>query len=402
MKLKKTLIIALLSGIALFSACGSDISEPLTRDYETIDGEIQSLGGIKVNKSISHLFESEDEEIYYAYSDRYDLDDEEYFGKKIEVYGVIMTFEEIDKKVFEIRRISEASEDEEEELEVENVDFQSSFGFTLEYPNNWLKEELSDSVKFTSPTKPENPDPENTGAEFAPDFIVIAKTDAVLEKTSLDSSEDRANEIRNFVRSNYDNLIGTSNDLSYIGVDQLFAVKYRSGADISYFVPRNDELFEISYYHPGDDDSVSNGIIFSEMLSSFRFIPEGYVPEPEGETEEPEEEVTSPNEQVSVKGYLSFESKPFSFKISYPSSWYYSGGTSGYDFSTEPIEDGSDVAIRLDLSTSGTVGTSKSGSKSSITVKVENRYYKLSGSSEYLTIMQTMADSIEAIEKTEE
>ncbi len=82
MKLKKFLIIAMLSGIALFSACGSDISEPLTRDYETIDGEIQSLGGIKVNKSISHLFESEDDEIYYAYSERYDLDDEEYFGKE--------------------------------------------------------------------------------------------------------------------------------------------------------------------------------------------------------------------------------------------------------------------------------------------------------------------------------
>lgn len=400
MKLKKYLIIAMLSGIALFSACGSDISEPLTRDYETIDGEIQSLGGIKVNKSISHLFESEDDEIYYAYSERYDLDDEEYFGKKIEAYGVIMTFEEIDKKVFEIRRISEVSEDEEEEFDVENVDYQSGLGFTLEYPNNWLKEDLSDSVMFTSPAKPEDPDPENTGVEFTPDFIIIAKTDAVLAKTSLDPSEDRASEIRDFVRSNYDNLVGTSNDLSSIGVDQLFSIKYKAGADISYFVPRNDELFEISFYHPGDDDSVSNGIIFSEILSSFRFIPEGYS-EPEESIEEVTEE-TSSGEQLSVKGYLSFESKPFSFKISYPSSWYYSGGTSGYDFSPEPIEDDTVAIIRLDLSSSGTVGTTKSGAKTNITVKVGDRYYKLSGASEYASIMQTMADSISEIEKTEE
>ncbi len=313
---------------------------------------------------------------------------------------MIMTFEEIDKKVFEIRRISEPSEDEEEDVAVENLDYQSGLGFTLEYPNNWLKEELSDSVMFTSPAKPEDPDPENTGVEFAPDFIIIAKTDAVLIKTSLDTSEDRATEIRDFVRSNYDSLVGTSNDLSNIGVDQLFSIKYKAGADISYFVPRNDELFEISFYHPGDDDSVSNGIIFSEILSSFRFIPEGYS-EPEESIEEETEE-TSSGEQLSVKGYLSFESKPFSFKISYPSSWYYSGGTSGYDFSPEPIEDDTVAIIRLDLSSSGTVGTTKSGSKTNITVKVGDRYYKLSGASEYASIMQTMADSISEIEKTEE
>lgn len=397
MKLKKLLIVTLLSGIALFTACGSDISEPLTRDYETMNGEIQSLGGIKVNKMISHLFETSDDEIYYAYSDRYDLDDEEYFGKKIEAYGVIMTFEEIDKKVFEIRRISEASEEEEEDVAVEETEFRSSsLGFTLNYQNNWEVEELADSVKFTSPTKPEVEDPENTGAEFAPDFIIIAKTDAVLEKTSSDESEDRATEIRDFVRSNYDNLVGTSNDLSYVGVDQQFAVKYRKGAEISYFVPRNDELFEISYYHPGEDDTVSNGIIFSEMLSSFRFIPVGSAPV---ETEEPEEEETeeTSNESeriVPVSDYREFESNPFSFKISYPKSWYYSGGNNGYDFSPEPIEDDTEATIRLDLSSSGTVGTSRSGSNVSVTVKVESRYYKLSGNMEYEPVMEVMAESI--------
>lgn len=411
MKTKKIFFTTLLAGILLFTSCGQKLEEPTSKNNETMIGEIQSLGGIKVNKTISHLFENEDNEIFYAYSERYDLSESQYFGLPIEAYGVIYTYDNIDKKVFEIRRISEASMEEDTSEEVKSLEFKAnSLGFTLKYPSNWEKTELADSVQFTSL----NTSSSSTGAvtgEFEPDYIIIAKTEAVLSKTSVDTSDDRASEIRDFVRSNYDNLVGTENDISQIGPDGVFALKYRSAGNISYFAVRNSELFELSFFHPGDDDSTINGIVFSEMISSFRFIPtsdagneiieDEEIIDEEGDQEEPTvEEDTS--EQVTVSKYREFESSPFSFKISYPSSWYYSGGSSGYDFSTEPIEEDTEVAIRLDLASSGTEGSSNSEGKFTITVKVDTRYYTLSGANKYETIMHEMAASIESIESDQD
>ena len=39
----------------------SELSEPLTRDYQTLDGQMTSLGGIKVNKVITNVFQVEDD-----------------------------------------------------------------------------------------------------------------------------------------------------------------------------------------------------------------------------------------------------------------------------------------------------------------------------------------------------
>ena len=92
MKLKLSLIGILCASSFFLTACGQEkLAEPTDRSYETYIGEIQSLGGIRVNKTITHLFETEDGEILYAYSDRYDLDDDKY-KDVVEAYGAALTY----------------------------------------------------------------------------------------------------------------------------------------------------------------------------------------------------------------------------------------------------------------------------------------------------------------------
>src|SRR3989338_10115385 len=102
-------LFALFASLSLFtSACGSsELTEYTSREYETYNGEFKSLGGIEVQDQITHLFETDDGDILYAYSDRYDLEDEAYFGKRVEAYGVVSVYEELDKPLFEVKRITE-------------------------------------------------------------------------------------------------------------------------------------------------------------------------------------------------------------------------------------------------------------------------------------------------------
>ena len=146
----KTISLIALLGVSVFlAACGgSDLSDPLDQNYETFDGEFQSLGSVKVNKTITHLFETDDGDILYAYSDRYDLDDEEYKGMHVEAYGLVMTFENVDKDVFEVRRITEADEDEDEDENVNNVTYKDSeLALSIVYPDNWDFEALREKKK---------------------------------------------------------------------------------------------------------------------------------------------------------------------------------------------------------------------------------------------------------------
>lgn len=400
----------MLTGLSLFAyGCGqAEPIEPTSKDYDTQIGEIKSLGGIKVNKTITHLFENDDGVIYYAYSDRYDLDDPEYLGSEIEAYGVVMTFDDIDKNVFEIRRISEPTETTEEEEVVTQVTYKnSSLGFTISYPSNWEKTELPDSVKLVAPLVEDESESEN-----AADYVIIAKMDAGLEMTSDDTIDDRASEIRNYVRSNYDYLIGVSNELSYVGVDHQFAVQYKVlGGDTIYFVPTGTNLIEISFYHPGESTEVTNLNTFAEMLKAFRLLPVDQDQSEEDDEVSNESDSTQQNieheeveivsTQVVPSGFREFESNPYKFSILYPSSWYFSGGSNGYDFSDEPLEDDTVALIRLDLNKTTSVGRTKSGNTVSITVKVEDRYYTLSGDAQYEEIMQEMADSITPITSDE-
>ncbi len=404
MKFKKMSVALLFIGALFLFGCKSqELSEATGRDYQTYDGELKSLGGIRVNKIVTNVFQSDEGDVYYAYSERYDLSDSKYTGKRIEAYGLVTTHDELDKELFEIRRISDAPEIKVEGTAVENKEYSNEkIGFKLTYSSDWTIEESVSSVIFTAPLVKQEASGTGSVIDDFQDNVQVLKTGAKLVTSTADSLDARADDIRNFVRANYTELVGVGSELSYFGVDKLFAVKYKtSDGDQFYFAPRADALYEISYAHSNKGDKVKYTNVFYDMIATFRFIPaeSNTGGEVTGETVV-KTDVEPTAETLAIPaptGYREFESNPFKFKILYPSSWYYSGGSSGYDFSNVPIEDDSEALIRLDLSESGTVGIAASGDKVTVTVKVGDRYYVLSGVIELKGVLETMSKSIEEI-----
>lgn len=398
----KILTALALTGFSLFlvGCSGKSNETPLRTEYETLIGTFKDLGSVKVDKSLTHLFEDEEGEIYYAYSERYDLGDETTFNQRVEAYGAVMEYESMDKLVFEVRRISEAPDEAVEASEVYTFEYtDSDLGFSINYPDNWTFTALRDSVQLEAPI------PEDAEEDFAPDYIIVARTDAVLQVSEEGTNEDRANEIRSYVNSRYDLLRSLQGKIALIGPDALLGVHYKqSTGEASYFVPHHEDLFEISFYHPTQEtgDKVSNANTFSSIVASFRFLDALSSDEDQSSESEAESKPESPTtsvekntvEQVKVTQYHEFTSNPFGFSMSYPSQWYYSGGTGGYDFNTSPIEDDEEAIIRLDLNTGRGAGRTQSGNTVALTVVVDGKSYTLSAPKEYEEIMQTMADSI--------
>ena len=83
--------------------------------------------------------------------------------------------------------------------------------------------------------------------------------------------------------------------------------------------------------------------------------------------------------------------------MSYPGSWYYSGGNQGYDFSTDPIEDDTTPLIRMDINASENPGVVRTSTEVQITVEVGGQFYTLNGPSKYENVMQKMANSIQPV-----
>lgn len=408
--MKKFVLTALSMGL-LLNACSSDeLDTELTRDYATYVGEFKSLGGVEVQEVITHLFETEDGDILYAYSDRYDLDSEDYFAVEVEAYGVMTTYENLEKPLFEVKQITDAPEKDENAEEVTMVDYQDpDFGFSMSYPSNWELTTTPTSVILEAPVKVEESEEKaemtiqvDETETALRDSIVVSRTDAVLTKTGEDTQDDRATEMRTYVSAEYPELASVENELTYVGPDRLLSVRYKTGdGDTFYFIPRAEELFELGYYHESEEDAdrLENSNVFSSLASGFQFTPYGEgsgaveeaidEPEEEDEPEEltpekPAETSTSDAEQVSFKSYRELESVPYEFKMSYPGNWYYSGSSTGYIFSDAPIEDDATTGII----------TMTFGGTGSISAEVDGRTYAFAGPVEYEGVMQTMADSI--------
>ena len=231
--------------------------------------------------------------------------------------------------------------------------------------------------------------------------MVIAQIAAGLTKTTESTQDERATEIRDYVRIHYSNLLGIESEVGAVGPDQQFAIVYKptTGGE-HYFIPRGADLYEFSYYEVADKELESEQD-FAEMLSSFRFVAIGESTTNDEDDDASEEEASDATEEnaedsepIAVEGYREFESSPFHFKISYPDAWYYSGGAGGYDFAEEPLEDGVSPDIRLDLNTVKTPGESTSGNTFTVTVQVEDQFFTLSGSTSLKDVMLTMSESI--------
>lgn len=437
MNMRRIFVMSLAAITLLMTSCGGEtLEEPLSQEYESFIGKFNSLGGITVDKSITHLFEDEDGNIYYAYSDRYDLDDE--LSSRIEAYGLVMEYESLDKPSFKVTRITEAPEVEEAPEEVTMVNYtDTDLGFSLSYPDNWTFDSSRDSIELTSPI--EEPMEDSDEEPMDPDVIIVALLDAQLRTTSDDEMDARATDVKTQVAQLYVDLGDDEPQVTMIGIDQQFALRYKTdGGDVHYFIPQGNGLLELSLYHPSEESALDNSNIFSEVVSSFRLLPTGddgeFITEqpdaqdPEEENdetneEEEVEEITEEEEIIEVEeeveeieeetqasnadgliangDFREFESNPYKFKMSYPKNWYYSGGNQGYDFSTDPIEDETEALIRMDINASQTTGVTRTSTQAKITVEVDGQYYTLTGPLEYEDVMQSMANSIMGVKLEE-
>lgn len=408
-------------GLAVFlSACGSGstLGDSLTREYNTTNGEFKSLGSVKVNDLVTHLFEEEDGTILYAYSTRYDLN--ENLNTRVEAYGVITTYENLDKPLFEVKRINAATEEVTTTETVTTVDYKNAgLGITFSYPSNWtVSTEDSTRTILDAPLPVTDETAVSSGTDVAPDASTTALTEALpqadeaefvklpagLTLTSSDDQDARATEIRSYASSHFPDLAGVTGDLTYVGTDRVVGVRYKlDGGDVYIFVPRSTDLFELHFHYLASDDTVriDDTNTFTGMVAGFRFIPasgETSSTEPTTPATPTTPVTTTPTPSVTqstVSKWTSLSSNAFEFTMSVPAAWYYVGGSTGYVFDLQAIEDvNATGVVKLAFNSTTTEGRSSSGDSVSLTKKVESRYYTLTGLAEYETIMKTMLDSI--------
>ncbi len=392
---------------ALFlTACGSaELSDPLTREYETYTGTFTSLGTIKVSSTATHLFETKDGDVLYAYSDRYDLDE---YSVDMEAYGVVTTYTELDKPLFEVTRLTEASETTTTTEEVKKVEYRNpDLGVVTQIYSNWKIETNPSSglISFSIPVpylgiEPETTEPTTetpTTPEILDTIDLVAFT-GTLTLTSESTTEEKSSAIKNYVIQNYQDLDTVTPDSITVGTDKLAGLRYKTAVgDVYVFVTRGADLFELSYHYLHMDDAlrIQNTNLFSAFLNDFRFIPSGETVEPTETTTS--DDVTAPTvTQVEFSKFATLTSNPFQFTMSYPAAWYFAGGSLGYSFSDKSLDDvNAEVLMKLEFNTGAVDGTVRNGDLVSITKKVESRTYTLTGSAEYETAMRTMLDSIQ-------
>lgn len=357
-------------------------------DFVTLVGRFKPLGSIQDLEEVTNIFEDEDGEVYYAYSNRYNLNDESYKGEDFEVYGLLTHYKNLDKSIFEVRKISLLDENGGEEEDASSVEYKDvTLGLSFSHPSVWEVASLdSHSIHLTS--------------EENADTILLSRLEWTVSKTSLDLAEDRIAEIQTLVHTQYPNLKTAQGNSSFVGPDRLFAVRFEvTSQGIYYFVPRQEELYLLSLSIQDEEDSKNQAAknTFSSLLNGFRFLPmNSEIPSQEPGTPSP----TPTGEQVSFSKYASLKSETFGFAVSYPSSWYYVGMGTSFQFQDSSFEDSDTEGIlSLSLNSGKTAGVQKSGSKVEITKIVEGKAYTFAGPSEYQSVLQSMSDSFQLLEE---
>ncbi len=370
----------------------SALDDPETQSYETVVGQFKSLGGIRVNRSISHLLEDEEGTIYYTFSDRYDLSDTRYASGSWEVYGLVMHYSDLDKDVLEVRRLSPATVTVTETTDAALVHFESpTWGLAFDYPSDWTLSEGAAMILL------------NSSAEQG-STIQIQKTTARLTKGPDQESSARLDELRSFVLTQSD-LAGFETSENLVGPDQILALKLQdpSSSKMSYLLPRFPDLLRLNFV-PGTGEmgqTLNESNVFAKILTGLRFFPAGTgtstsVTTPITSEPAPTQTSVTPSAvQIEFSKFANLESSTFGFKMSYPSAWYYLGDAGVYRFAAQDLEkEGSEAMLSMKVNSGEAVGTRADGAKVSVTVQVEGRTYTLSGPAEYQKLMQTMAESI--------
>jgi hypothetical protein len=290
-------------------------------------------------------------------------------------------------------------------------------------------EEKLNMISLAEPEKEVGVTPVKTVEEEVgvPDSIWTVRIEAGLAKTSADENGLRSEEIATYVKNEYADLAALTGDLTYVGADEQFSLRYKTeNGDIYYFIPRETALYELSYQHTNKDDSLllNNTNVFSNLVATFRFLPKDgetteVIPGTSADAQADDAfnsdfpPLTIPSDatptidgpsvsQVEISKFAPLTSN-MGFSISYPASWYYLGSNAKYIFTDQKVDFETDTVdtvtpvITLTWSSTGTVGTVQESLTSvKVTVEVNGRFYTLNGGANYEELMQKMADSMKS------
>ncbi len=249
-----------------FNGCASSQMHVESSEPFKIIGEIESLGGISLNKKITHLLEAEDGKVYYAYSDAYNLDDEKYQNAKFEFKGNIIKYSEIERQALQIQSISKDNiEPEKAQIDQSVYEYiNSSIGFSVKIQKSWELSEFDYGVKLIK----NNAEQSST--------INFSRHVNLLQTNGSEDQEQRKFDIQSSAQMVDTNLI----DPKYIsiGPDSLIGIKYtKNDGTILIFTATGRDLIQIRFSHDQLSalDLLEENAAFNEILNSFKFMQTG-------------------------------------------------------------------------------------------------------------------------------
>ncbi len=287
-----TLLILLLPLGGCFGGNGEVVDEEPV--YDTYEGVLKSLGGIKVSRNATHILQTEDGEVLYVYSEKFDLDDNDYIGNHLDVYGEVTEASDKGKDVLKITKIEIIEEIEDEDEEVKQETYENmGVGFSWDIMSDWEIEEGSAYVTFFLPQT-------GTG-EVDQDYIMV---------NQIENAENL--ELAEWLDAYSPTTSSMAVDSS-IGEDSLTSLEVVSEMEdvhIYYISRTGGFVYELSHYNFDIDNRNDLRNLFFSAVNSFKFIPfdeeladsEEQIAEEEETTTE-ETESSEPTSEVDESTY---------------------------------------------------------------------------------------------------
>jgi len=250
-------------------------------EYETERGIIQSLGGVKFNDIATHLLRTDGGDIYYVYSDFYDLNDSSYLNQHVEVYGVLIPMAESGSKdTLGIETLKILTEEEAEEVEVtEEIYVSDLLGMAIMYRSDWSVLEEGGVLSFVAPLKGSD----DSASVDRLEFLVMDN----LEEIPLEDW---------YVEYKIPGGASPVYNLSVVGMDQLSALRLDSLSGTAFYVADGPQVLFVSHVQASEEERLEYDQLISEMLYSLDLLRDGQreplVPE----------ETDAALEEVSLEG----------------------------------------------------------------------------------------------------
>ncbi|MGL5831304.1 MAG: hypothetical protein ACRCZE_04115 [Candidatus Altimarinota bacterium] len=428
----KKLAILLVSASLVFAGCQNGEADgkinTSVSQQETKQGILQSLGGASNSSQATHLLRMDDGKTIFLKSEKINLKDQKYKGKLVELSGNLL--EKVEgKDVMEVMTIDLIEEEDENSLTNNEIplweDYEApGLGIAFKYRNDYELEKDENILTITKKSEENSEDEESINVNLEEDKALFSFT--------LHAGETDLIAFLELPGDSMAELSSSGLSKSKVGVNSADAFKKIDGDKIEYFMAIDKGILEIVFV-PGEEESKnSDQNMFYDILASLKVYNgnslsdlEG-VSEPETDDEEDtsvdltghgEDEVVEEDEvdgglntEVTsvVSGYETFTSDGYKFSLLYPKSYYFGNEGSTYNFSSKPLEEGAEIAIKLAVN-SGSFPEGKSipseketeivkikeGSEVSYYVKGKSRVYKISGGATEDTKMMIMAQSLQ-------